>query len=39
MDKLKLLFDNLDHEGGDRYRIHYFLRSHDGIWACINRDC
>ena len=25
MDKLKLLFDNLDPEGGDRYRIHYFL--------------
>ena len=39
MDKLKLLFDNLDPEGGDRYRIHYFLRSHDGIWACVNRDC
>ena len=39
LDNLKKLFDNLSSETKDRYRVHYFLRSHDGIWACVNREC
>jgi DEAD/DEAH box helicase domain-containing protein len=34
---LSFLFDNIS--GRHRFRVHYFLRSHPGIWACVDRSC
>ena len=37
LNYLTILLDNVS--GKNRFRVHYFLRSHPGIWACIDRKC
>ena len=37
LNYISILLDNVS--GKNRFRVHYFLRSHPGIWACIDRKC
>ena len=37
LTNLENLFSKL--EGPNRFRLHYFIKSHQGIWCCINKDC
>jgi len=37
LTNLENLFSKL--EGPSRFRLHYFIKSHQGIWCCINKDC